>query len=95
MIRIKANNEDQTAFSDAIDRANEGIEGIIELYNNLEDDEPLVDYEEDVAEQIEKAKIKFGAPEVNKRINTVCREMLSWLPLDDIKSKRHEEKGEK
>lgn len=82
------------AFSDAIDRVNEGMENIIELYNNLEEDEPLVDYEEDVAEQIERAKRKFGEAEVNKRINTVCREMLSWLPLDEVEAEDQPKESE-
>lgn len=77
VICMKANEREREKFDHAVDE-------ILELFNNLEDDEPLVRFEPKIAERLQKAKVKFGAVEVNERINTVCREMLSWLNLDDV-----------
>lgn len=74
---MKANKRERNQFDHALDE-------ILELFNNLEDDEPIIHFEPQVLEQVQKAKIKFGAEEVYSKINTICREMLSWLDLDDV-----------
>ncbi|SDI15519.1 voltage-gated potassium channel [Alteribacillus bidgolensis] len=84
MIHMKANENDYHKYSEAIDKIQEGNNAMIELFNELEDDDPLIHFGEDVMENIEKAKKKFGDDVVDEKINTVVREMLSWLDLNDV-----------
>ncbi|WP_091584360.1 hypothetical protein [Alteribacillus bidgolensis] len=81
---MKANENDYHKYSEAIDKIQEGNNAMIELFNELEDDDPLIHFGEDVMENIEKAKKKFGDDVVDEKINTVVREMLSWLDLNDV-----------
>ncbi|MFC4619109.1 atypical membrane-integrating protein (Mistic protein) [Camelliibacillus cellulosilyticus] len=81
---MKANEKDSQTLSDAIDQVNEGMEAIVELYNNLEDDRPLIRFNADVMAALEKAKEKYGDDFVDEKINSMVKEMLGWLSLDDI-----------
>ncbi|HET7658370.1 MAG TPA: hypothetical protein VFK37_08760 [Bacillales bacterium] len=85
---MKANERERNQFDHALDE-------ILELFNHLEDDEPLVHFDQEVMEKLQKAKLKFGASEVDSRINTVCREMLSWLDLDDVVLDNQNDEDEK
>ncbi|GAA0432562.1 hypothetical protein GCM10008983_06430 [Lentibacillus halophilus] len=76
---MKANESETKTFDRALDE-------ILHLYNNLENDEPLVQFEADVEEHIERAKATYGNDVVYEKINTVIRAMLSWLDLDDTHS---------
>lgn len=80
---MKASGKENQAFSDAIDSVNNGMETIINFYNELEEDEPLIKFEDEVAEEIAKVKEKYGAEFVDQKINTLVKEMVSWLPLND------------
>ncbi|GGE44647.1 hypothetical protein GCM10011391_24340 [Pullulanibacillus camelliae] len=80
---MKANDQESQLFSDAIDAINNGMEDIINLYNALEEEQQLIQFEESVVAHIEKAKAKYGEAFVDQKINTVIKEMLDWLPLDD------------
>lgn len=81
---MKANEKDSQTLSDAIDQVNEGMEAIVELYNNLEDDRPLIRFNANVMATLEKAKEKYGDDFVDEKINGMVKEMLGWLSLDDI-----------
>ncbi|MFD2759795.1 hypothetical protein [Lentibacillus juripiscarius] len=72
-------------------RFDKALDEILDLYNNLEEDEPIIQFEADVLENIERAKIKYGSNMVNEKINTVVHEMLSWLDLDDVSTKESTE----
>ena len=74
---MKANDFETKRFDKALDE-------ILDLFNNLETDEPIIDFNEDVLELIEKAKKKYGIEQVSEKINSVIGEMLSWLDLEDI-----------
>ena len=74
---MKANDYETKRFDKALD-------DILDLFNNLETDEPIIDFNEDVLELIEKAKKKYGIEQVSEKINSVIGEMLSWLDLEDI-----------
>ena len=74
---MKANEYETKRFDKALDE-------ILDLFNNLENDEPIIDFNDDVLELIEKAKKKYGIEQVSEKINSVVGEMLSWLELDDI-----------
>lgn len=74
---MKANELETKRFDKALDE-------FIELFNNLEKDEPIIHFEEEVVQNIERAKKKYGNDMVDEKINTVVREMLSWLDLEDV-----------
>ncbi|MFB4167893.1 atypical membrane-integrating protein (Mistic protein) [Virgibacillus sp. JSM 102003] len=80
---MKADEKDYKKYSDAIDLIQQGNDAMIDLFNEMEDDTELIGFDQNVVEQIEKAKAKFGDDAVNEKINTVVREMLSWLDLGD------------
>ncbi|MFD1038929.1 atypical membrane-integrating protein (Mistic protein) [Virgibacillus byunsanensis] len=90
---MKANESDYKKYSDAIDQIQQGNEAMIDLFNELEDDLPLVDFKDDVADNITKAKKKYGDEMVNSKINNVVGEMLSWLDLEDVNTANEEEPG--
>ena len=84
---MKANDYETKRFDKALDE-------ILDLFNNLENDEPIIDFNDDVLELIEKAKKKYGIEQVSGKINTIVEEMLSWLDLDDVDLKEEEEEEE-
>ena len=72
---MKANDIERNKFDKALDV-------MIELFNNLEDDIPVIQFHDDVLEKIALAKKKYGDQEVNDRINKMVMNVLSWLDLD-------------
>ncbi|WP_404457125.1 atypical membrane-integrating protein (Mistic protein) [Oceanobacillus kapialis] len=80
---MKANEKDYQKYSDAIDRIQEGNEAMIELFNELEKDNPVISFNEEIMKSINKAKEKYGDEIIEQRINKVVAEMLSWLELTD------------
>ncbi|RHW29441.1 hypothetical protein [Oceanobacillus profundus] len=84
---MKANEYETKRFDKALDE-------ILDLFNNLENDEPIIDFNDDVLELIEKAKKKYGIEQVSGKINTIVEEMLSWLDLNDVDLKEEEEEEE-
>jgi hypothetical protein len=79
---LKAGQDESKIFSDAIDRINQGMEDIINLYNELEEDRELINFDDDIAARIVKAKEKYGGEFVDQKINNVVKEIIEWLPLD-------------
>lgn len=79
MIKLKYNKEDRDKYSEAIDRMQEGLDSMIDLYNEAEDDEDLIEYEEDVIKAIKQAKENFGDEFINQKINTIVKEVLSLM----------------
>lgn len=82
-------------------RFDKALDEIIDLFNNLENDDPIIHFGQDVIDNIERAKKKYGTDMVDEKINTVVREMLSWLDLDDVEldeeiseANKDEERGE-
>ncbi|MFD1360126.1 hypothetical protein [Lentibacillus salinarum] len=74
-------------------RFDKALDDILDLFNNLEADDPVIHFQDDVLDKIERAKIKYGSDMVDDKINTVVHEMLSWLDLDDVQT-NGEEKGD-
>jgi Membrane-integrating protein Mistic len=79
--KMRGKSEEIEKYSDAIDKMQEGLEAMIELYNNLEEDTPFVNLEEGVLEDLEKAKRIYGEEYVSKKVNTILKEVLTWLDL--------------
>ncbi|WP_139186895.1 hypothetical protein [Sediminibacillus halophilus] len=71
-------------------RFDKALDEILDLFNNLENDAPIIDFGQDVLDNIARAKKKYGDKMVDEKINTVVREMLSWLELDDVKLEEEE-----
>lgn len=83
---MKLNKQSKKQYSDAIDKMQEGLEAMIDLYNEAEDDIPLIAFEAEVQKDIEKAKKKYGSPFIDGKINAIVKEVLSFMPLDDAPS---------
>ncbi|MCT2534399.1 atypical membrane-integrating protein (Mistic protein) [Aquibacillus koreensis] len=72
-------------------RFDKALDEIIDLFNNIESDEPIIRFSDEVINNIELAKKKYGDSVVNEKINTVVHEMLSWLDLSDVDLNEPEE----
>jgi hypothetical protein len=79
VIYVKYNKEDREKYSDAIDRMQEGLDSMIDLYNEAEDDVELIQYDEEVIEAVKKAKETFGNEFIDQKINTIVKEVLSLM----------------
>jgi hypothetical protein len=79
VMNVKYNKEDREKYSDAIDRMQEGLDSMIDLYNEAEDDEVLIQYEEEVITAIKRAKETFGNDFIDQKINTIVKEVLSLM----------------
>ncbi|XXM72150.1 protein mistic [Lysinibacillus sphaericus] len=84
---MRGKSEEIEKYSDAIDKMQEGLEAMIELYNDMEEDTPFVNLEEGVLEDLEKAKRIYGEEYVSKKVNTILKEVLTWLDLEEGKKK--------
>lgn len=82
---MKLNENEKKTLSDSIDRLNEGLDDVIQLYNEAEEDKPLIEFDQEVIEAIEKAKETFGDEEITRRINTIIKEIFAFLPKDEKK----------
>ncbi|WP_225218675.1 atypical membrane-integrating protein (Mistic protein) [Fictibacillus norfolkensis] len=76
---MKYNKEDREKYSEAIDRMQESLDSMIDLYNEAEDDEELIQYDEEVIAAIRQAKESFGEDFINQKINTIVKEVLSFM----------------
>jgi hypothetical protein len=90
---MKANEKDHEKYSDAIDHIQEGNDAMIDLFNELEDDEPIIRFGQDVIENIETAKKMYGDDVVDAKINSVVKEILEWLPLDEYEETENNEEN--
>ncbi|MGD6961500.1 MULTISPECIES: hypothetical protein [unclassified Fictibacillus] len=79
VMKLKYNKEDREKYSEAIDRMQEGLDSMIDLYNEAEDDEELIQYDEEVIAAIRQAKESFGDQFINQKINTIVKEVLSFM----------------
>jgi len=79
---MKANQAEKNTLSDSIDKLTEGLDDVIELFNNLEEEKPLIQFSPDVEEKVIKAMKIYGEENVSLKINTIVGEMLEWLPLE-------------
>ncbi len=82
---MKLNENEKKSLSDSIDKLNEGLDFVIQLYNEAEEDKPLIQFDDEVIESIEKAKKTFGDEEITRRINTIIKEIFAFLPKDEKK----------
>ncbi|MBM7661376.1 acetate kinase [Bacillus mesophilus] len=91
---MKVNEQEKTSLSDSIDKLNEGLDTIIQLYNEAEEDKSLIDFDDDTIHIIQSAKKAYGEKEIDERINKIIKEILSLLPLDQPKPSKSKTKVE-
>jgi len=93
---LKVSKEENKKLSDSIDQMQIALDVFIELYNQAEEDSFVVKLDDEVIELIQKAKSAFGQEVVNQKVNTIIKEVLSFLPLNDYsdKDKDEEENGD-
>lgn len=77
---LKLTDDEKKALSEAIDRMNDGLDSFIEFYNESEEDKPVIEFTDETITVIEKAIHTYGKEEVTAKINTIIREILSFLP---------------
>lgn len=58
--RMKVNDQEKQALSEAIDKMNEGLDSFIQLYNEAEEDKPFINFNQETISIIEKAKNAYG-----------------------------------
>jgi hypothetical protein len=80
---MKVNEIEKKSLSDSIDKLNEGLDVVIGLYNEAEEDKPIIKFDDEVITAIEKAKETYGEEEITRRINTIIKEIFAFLPKDD------------
>jgi uncharacterized protein YwgA len=79
---MKLNEQEKQTLSEAIDKMNDGLDSFIQLYNEAEEDQPLIEFDEEAVQIIDKAKRVYGSNEIDLRMNKIVKEILSFLPLD-------------
>lgn len=87
---MKLNTEEKKTLSDAIDKLNEGLDAFIQLYNDAEEDKPLIDFDDEATSIIEKAKKVYGNGEIDQRMNKIVKEILSLFPLNQKETNEEE-----
>ena len=80
---MRVSKEENKKLSDSIDSMQEALDVFIDLYNQSEEDTFYVQLDDEVIKLIQKAKNAFGQEVVNQKVNTIIKEVLSFLPLDD------------
>ena len=79
---MKLKSDEKQALSDSIDKLNEGLDFVIGLYNDSEEDKPVIEFDQPVLDAIEKAKEIYGTEEVTRKINTIIKEIFEFLPKE-------------
>ncbi|AOC92229.1 protein mistic [Bacillus sp. L381] len=74
---MKVTNGEKEQLSNAIDRMNEGLDVFIQLYNESENDEPLIQFEDETADLIRQARDSYGQEQLNEKLNTIIKQILS------------------
>lgn len=88
--KMKLNKDENKSLSDAIDQIQDGLNTMIEMYNESEDDKFLINFDDEVVQGILKAKKIFGDETVDKKINTLVHEVISFLPLHEYEEKQED-----
>ncbi|WP_223701538.1 atypical membrane-integrating protein (Mistic protein) [Sutcliffiella deserti] len=80
-MKLKPNEKD--ALSAAIDQMNESLDQFIEFYNESEEDKAIIEFDDEVIQLILAGKERFGEEALTKKINSLIKEVLSFLPQVD------------
>jgi Membrane-integrating protein Mistic len=77
---LKVSEDEKKQLSEAIDKMNEGLDAFIGFYNDSEEEKELIEFSEETIETIQHAIEAYGKEEVTAKINTIIKEVLSFLP---------------
>ncbi|QGQ47811.1 hypothetical protein [Metabacillus sediminilitoris] len=77
---MKVSEDEKKQLSEAIDKMNEGLDAFIGFYNDSEEDKALIEFSDETIETIQLAIETYGKEEVTTKINTIIKEVLSFLP---------------
>lgn len=77
---MQLDKQEKQTLSTAIDQLNEGINTVITLYNESTENQPIIPFDEETIQLIEKAKEAYGEKEIAKRISTILKEVFAFLP---------------
>ncbi|WP_053073744.1 atypical membrane-integrating protein (Mistic protein) [Bacillus sp. LL01] len=82
---MKLRQEENEQLSEAIDKMNESLDRFIEFYNESEEDKPIISFSDEVIKLLEAGKQKYGEDALNKKINSIIKEVLSFVSTEDDK----------
>jgi voltage-gated potassium channel len=80
---MKLRPEEKNQLSEAIDKMNESLDRFIEFYNDSEEDRPIIEFDDEVISLIEAGKEKYGEEALTKKINSIIKEVLSFISSGD------------
>lgn len=76
---MKLTKDEKNQLSTSIDKMNEALDVFIELYNESEEDLNIIELEEQTVQAIKFAMETYGKEAVTKKINTIIREIFSFV----------------
>lgn len=80
---MKLRQEEKEQLSEAIDKMNESLDRFIEFYNESEDDKPIISFNDEVTQLIEAGKQKYGEEALTQKINSIVKEVLSFISSEE------------
>jgi hypothetical protein len=81
VIPLNISGNEQNLLSGAIDKMNEGLDAFIQLYNEAKIQKTNIDFDEDTLKVIEEAIQVYGKETVEKKLNRIVQEILSFSKI--------------
>lgn len=78
---MNVSNEEQKLLSGAIDKMNEGLDSFIQLYNEAKLQKSNIEFDEKTLKAIEEAIEVHGKEAVEKKLNRIVQEILTFTIL--------------
>ncbi|MTH55651.1 protein mistic [Bacillus mangrovi] len=75
---MKISGKEKDQLSSAIDEMNEALDVFIQLYNQSEEDKPLITFSKETEAAISRAVELYGEDQVTEKINLLLKEFLSF-----------------
>ncbi|AZB44954.1 hypothetical protein CEF21_18935 [Bacillus sp. FJAT-42376] len=75
---MKISGREKENLSEAIDQMNEALDVFIQTYNQSEEDKPVIRFTQDTEQSIRSAMKIYGEAVIEKKINTLIKEFLSF-----------------
>ncbi|MBS2970294.1 hypothetical protein J9317_16220 [Metabacillus sp. KIGAM252] len=75
---MKISGKEKENLSEAIDQMNEALDVFIQIYNQSEEDKPILRFTTETEQVILKAIEIYGEKTIENKINTLIKEFLSF-----------------
>ncbi|KZZ83354.1 hypothetical protein [Bacillus sp. SJS] len=75
---MKISGKEKENLSEAIDQMNEALDVFIQIYNQSEEDKPILRFTAETEKIILKAIEIYGEKTIEHKINTLIKEFLSF-----------------